>query len=130
MICQSLSIIQLFLILNPTQYQLTRNLYNYHKTDQTQLFHELQVLNYILNYIFIASTQELWSYLKATLINARNISTPICKVSNEQSPRWHTSETRHLLKQIKTIRTSVQAGAVLMPLAMFLLSLKSIRVLY
>ena len=26
--------------------------------------------------------------------------------------------------------TSVQAGAVLMPLAMFLLSLKSIRVLY
>ena len=29
----------------------------------------------------------------------------------------------------KTIITSVQAGAVLMPLAMFLLSLKSIRVL-
>ncbi len=27
-------------------------------------------------------------------------------------------------------QTSVQAGAVLMPLAMFLLSLKSIRVLY
>ena len=30
----------------------------------------------------------------------------------------------------KTKKTSVQAGAVLMPLAMFLLSLKSIRVLY
>ena len=30
---------------------------------------------------------------------------------------------------INTIITSVQAGAVLMPLAMFLLSLKSIRVL-
>ncbi len=28
------------------------------------------------------------------------------------------------------VQTSVQAGAVLMPLAMFLLSLKSIRVLY
>ena len=32
--------------------------------------------------------------------------------------------------QSACIMTSVQAGAVLMPLAMFLLSLKSIRVLY
>ncbi len=32
--------------------------------------------------------------------------------------------------QVFASKTSVQAGAVLMPLAMFLLSLKSIRVLY
>ena len=32
--------------------------------------------------------------------------------------------------EVKQVVTSVQAGAVLMPLAMFLLSLKSIRVLY
>ncbi len=35
----------------------------------------------------------------------------------------------HFAKQNLKV-TSVQAGAVLMPLAMFLLSLKSIRVLY
>ena len=82
----------------------TRSLYNYHKTDQTQLFHELQVFNYV----FITNAQELWSYLKATLINARNMSTPICKVSKEQSPRWHTSEIRHLLKKINTLRKSLK----------------------
>ncbi len=41
---------------NPCTYRReqdqTRNLYNYHKTDQTQLFHELQVLNHI----FIATS--------------------------------------------------------------------------
>ncbi len=35
-----------------------------------------------------------------------------------------------ILKVLTLTNTSVQAGAVLMPLAMFLLSLKSIRVLY
>ena len=34
-----------------------------------------------------------------------------------------------LNNQSSAVKTSVQAGAVLMPLAMFLLSLKSIRVL-
>ncbi len=34
------------------------------------------------------------------------------------------------MASMHSVITSVQAGAVLMPLAMFLLSLKSIRVLY
>ena len=36
---------------------------------------------------------------------------------------------RELWNYVTAMKTSVQAGAVLMPLAMFLLSLKSIRVL-
>ncbi len=83
----------------------TRSLYNYHKTDQIQLFHELQVLNYVV----ITNTPDLWSHLKATLINARNVSTPTCRVSYEQSPRWHTSEIRHILKQIKTLKKSLKS---------------------
>ena len=41
-------------------------------------------------------------------------------------PSWHDKE---MIIPANHAVTSVQAGAVLMPLAMFLLSLKSIRVL-
>ncbi len=43
---------------------------------------------------------------------------------------WHPLKFGQLKIQLNSKQTSVQAGAVLMPLAMFLLSLKSIRVLY
>ena len=92
MICQSLTIIQLFFTLKPTHVHIGGS-----KTKQetsTTIIKQIR-RSYFMSYKF-------------SIIFLLLLLPPICKVSNEQSPRWHTSEIRHLLKQIKTLRKSLK----------------------
>lgn len=52
--------------------------------------------------------EKQWSFLKSVLLEARELSTPKFKITHEASLRWYTSNIRHLIKQIKTLKKALK----------------------
>ena len=56
--------------------------------------------------ILPTTTDSLWTSIKSAIMPACQLHAPQITISSKQLPKWFNSETRHLLKQIHTLKRS------------------------
>ncbi len=80
-------------------------LFNYSKTNLDILAFKLSDIMVDPN--ILINPENLWRYIKDTILHARDISTPMFRPSPEH-PRWLTPDIRHLQKKIITLNRSIR----------------------
>ena len=82
-------------------------IFDYSKTD----FDQARSYLWSCDFYPCLSTDDIefiWTYIKAAITTAIDLSTPRVKLRSKEYPKWSTSETRHLSNCTRTLRRRVK----------------------
>jgi len=48
--------------------------------------------------------EVIWLFIESTVLNAMNLFISKIKIYNHQQPKWYTSDIKHYIKCLKTLR--------------------------